>query len=111
MKTSNFETYKEDDGVGIAVEAPPDFTGPSYPDLFPEWSFLNKYKADGDKAAYIQAYYQRVLSKLDPQKVYDDLSESVLLCYEEPGEFCHRRLVAEWLEKELGVSIPEVDHT
>ena len=108
MKTSYFDKYEGEDAVNIAVGKPSWFKGPSYPDLFPEWSFLNKYKEDGDKEAYIKAYHERILSKLDPQKVYNDLKDSVILCYEKSGEFCHRRLVAEWLEKELGVIIPEV---
>jgi hypothetical protein len=26
-----------------------------------------------------------------------------------PGRFCHRRLVAEWLEKNLLIEVPELD--
>lgn len=33
----------------------------------------------------------------------------VLLCYEKPGQFCHRRLVAEWFEQELGLVVPELE--
>ena len=32
----------------------------------------------------------------------------VLLCYEKNKEFCHRQLVAIWLERELGSSVPEI---
>lgn len=32
----------------------------------------------------------------------------VLLCWERPGEFCHRRLAADWLQAELGLHAPEV---
>ena len=53
--------------------------------------------------------YQKILDKLDPQKVFDDLGEdAILLCWEAPGKFYHRRLVAEWLEKHLGVTVPEL---
>ena len=37
----------------------------------------------------------------------------VLLCYEalrKPGEFCHRRMFAEWYESKTGVVIPELGH-
>ena len=34
----------------------------------------------------------------------------VLLCYEKPPQFCHRHLVAEWLEKELGIEVKELDY-
>ncbi len=57
---------------------------------------------------YIQKFYQKVLSPLNPKQVYKDLKEnSVLLCFENPTEFCHRFLVAGWLELCLGVVIEE----
>lgn len=68
------------------------------------------------KTAPIDEYiplYMDILSKLNPQYVYDDLcqladgAEPILLCYEQPNEFCHRRLVSNWLESALGISIPE----
>jgi uncharacterized protein (DUF488 family) len=49
-----------------------------------------------------------VLGKLDPAKVLDDLGGgAILMCWEKPGEDCHRRLVAEWLEKHLSIKVPE----
>jgi hypothetical protein len=46
---------------------------------------------------------------LDPRKVYDELGDNaVLLCFCDPNEYCHRRLVAEWLEFHLGVLVPEL---
>ena len=63
---------------------------------------------------YKKQYAERILAKLDPRKVYEDLSDAVILCYEKWEDirsgktFCHRRLVAEWLEKELGVEVPEL---
>lgn len=108
MNTSYFAKYRRVTGVNIAIKPAPGFAGPSYPDLFPKWSFLKKYKEDGNEADYTREYHAQVLNKLDPQKVYDDLKDSTLLCLEKSGEFCHRRLVAEWLEKALGITVPEV---
>lgn len=61
-----------------------------------------------DENEYKKLYYERVLNKLDPLKVYNDLGENaVLLCYEkwtdikEKKTFCHRRMVAEWLEENI----------
>ena len=107
MQTSYFAKYRESDGVNIAIRHPSGFKGISYTSLFPKWSFLSQYKVDGDEEAYTKAYYEQVLSKLDPYKVYVDLKDCTLLCWEKSGSFCHRRLVADWLEKELGVYIPE----
>jgi len=50
---------------------------------------------------YVKEFQRDVLDKLDPAKVYADLSGSILCCWEKPGQDCHRRLVAEWLEKHL----------
>ncbi|EDP8947924.1 hypothetical protein IDN71_003483 [Salmonella enterica] len=35
--------------------------------------------------------------------------EPVLLCWEKPGEFCHRQLVARWFRRELGIAVEEYD--
>ena len=53
-------------------------------------------------------YYETVLSQLDPKQVYDELEGRILLCFENPDEFCHRHIVAEWLELSLGVKVSEV---
>ena len=52
--------------------------------------------------------YREILSKLDPQKVANDLGpDAILLCFEKFNDRCHRRLVAEWFETSLGIIIPE----
>jgi uncharacterized protein (DUF488 family) len=32
---------------------------------------------------------------------------ALLLCYESPGEFCHRRLLADWIERHTEFVITE----
>ena len=108
MKTSYFVRYKGENGVSIAQGTPKWFKGKLYLPLCPPWDLIKKVKEDGDIEYYTQEYYKRVLSKLDPVKVYNDLGEdAVLLCWEKSGEFCHRYIVAVWLEKHLGVKIEE----
>ena len=58
------------------------------------------------EAEYIRLY-EIILAGQDPQEIAKDLDGCALLCWEKPGEFCHRRLVAEWLEKNLGIEVPE----
>jgi hypothetical protein len=61
--------------------------------------------------------YQRRLEHLDPKLVVHELEGLaaahsrpgvVLLCWEPAGEPCHRRIVAEWFEQELGIEVPEL---
>jgi hypothetical protein len=59
-----------------------------------------------DDATYNKKMLE-ILRKLDAQRVYDDLRGKILLCWEPPGVFCHRRMVAEWLEHKLGIVVPE----
>lgn len=105
--TSYFAKYRGDSGVCIAMKHPPGFKGVCYPALFPKWSFLSKYFNDHDETAYTRAYYNQVLSKLDPVKVLNELEGATLLCWESPEKFCHRHLVAAWLKQHTGADVLE----
>ena len=92
-----------------------DFVGYCYPALAPKRSFWNvwhnnigKIPEEENNKYYIREYYNQVLSKLDCDAVYKKLNERILLCYEEPEEFCHRQIVASWFELLLGEQVPEV---
>lgn len=81
-----------------------------YKPLCPKWDIVDQYKKGriGD-SQYILLYYKQNLDCLDPEKVYQALGEdSILLCWEKPGMFCHRSIVATWFEKSLGVKVPEL---
>lgn len=109
MRTSNFATCaRHPDAVSIAGWPPPWFAGRKFKLLAPTRPILDGYKLSGDSNVFTKRFYEEVLSKLDAQEVFDKLGErSILICYEKPGDFCHRRLVARWLETELGIVVPE----
>lgn len=113
MKTSYFAKFKNAAGaISVATYPPRYLRGKiaSYPPLSPQFNFRIPYDE------YVTKYEEQ-LSKLDPQKVWDDLhaiaqgAEPVLLCYESPPydniNFCHRFMAAKWLEEKLGVKIEE----
>lgn len=87
-----------------------------YPALMPNWDIVKKAHELGYNEesflAYRDAYFAQ-LDQLDPWKVYDDLKDCVLVCFESPkdlavgAKFCHRRMVAGWLEEKLGIVVPE----
>jgi len=35
--------------------------------------------------------------------------DAILLCYEGIFQFCHRRLVAKWLEEQLNITVDEAE--
>jgi len=108
MKTSSFKTYKGDKGVAICLYPPIDWMNARFPALEPDRQTFFAKKADQiDENQYEKQYRERILSKLDPHKIYDSLKGQVLLCWEGPGEFCHRRIVAKWIEENIGIEVPE----
>lgn len=114
MKTSFYDLSINDPGaISIAARTHPDFTGPRYSALAPSRHLLTSIKRGYVSEEYFEKTYKKeVLENLDPKKVYDDLcnlveAEPVLCCWCYPGEFCHRRVVARWLEENLNVVIEE----
>lgn len=63
------------------------------------------WKETHDNDYYIRCFDSQVLSALDPAQVVGDLvamaagHDIALVCYEKPTDFCHRHLVADWLNK------------
>lgn len=110
MQTSYFARSGHlKNSVSIALKCPPFYKGREYKILAPQWWFLKKYKEDHDETYYMKIYRELILKPLDPIKVFKELGvESILLCWEGPGKFCHRRLVAEWFNETLGLIVPEL---
>ncbi len=111
IKSDIFVTYAISGNRGKGVN----YQGNCYPELAPKLSFwkiwhdnIGKINKEENDRYYVLEYWKQVLSKLDPQKVYNQLDNSILLCYEANTEFCHRHIVAAWFEILLGVKILEV---
>lgn len=100
--------------VAISVGIPKYFHGDSIPYLAPTRAMLKMNDSE-----YIK-HYQKILDKVDLDRLRDDLlfiyksrgeKDIALLCYEKPGEFCHRRLFAEWLKEKTGYEVKEYGYT
>ena len=98
--------------ISIAAKAPIWYKGDEYKKLAPKWSFYSEWKNGshkGDNDYYIKHFKEEILDKLDPEQVLRELegfsgvSEDniILLCYEKTGTFCHRHLVADWLNQNI----------
>lgn len=109
--TSNYKTAgRHPHAVATSQGIPKWFRGRQYDPLKPEWYMIRIARNGGQagEARYIELYNEKILAPLDPFKVIEDLGDdAILLCYEEPGEFCHRRLVADWLKTTTGLWVPE----
>ena len=92
------------------------YVGDYVPFLLPGISLVNKWnrtkgviKEEDNNKLYVFEYYRTVLMRLDPEEVYNKLNNSVLLCYEDSSCFCHRHIVAEWLELFLDKEVKEIN--
>lgn len=111
---AKIKTYEKAGLIPIAIcgGIPKWYKGLWYKKLAPKWSFFNEWKNGaehkGDNDYYIHHFNNEVLDKLSILQVIEDLQKIantkdtdkiILLCYEKPGDFCHRHLVADWLTK------------
>lgn len=96
-----------------------DFYGNYYLKLAPKRDFFKLWRTQigivpewENNLFYMNEFYTKVLKNLDPKEVLDELSKFgdkvILLCYENNLEFCHRHLVAIWLEVNLNIEIKEI---
>lgn len=103
---SKLKTYTSKDliPVSIALFTPKWYRGVTYLSLAPSYNLFKRYKYDSISLNEYIIEYNLQISKLDPIKVRKDLmsisnnlEKIILLCYEKPTEFCHRKLAADWL--------------
>ena len=117
--TSSYKNFNSEKYETISISgdrgAKAYYVGSYYSKLMPKKSFWEVweknrgiYSEEMNNKYYVLEYYRQVLKQLDPEEVYKELNNSVLLCYEEADEFCHRHIVAEWLQLLLGLNIFEV---
>lgn len=98
--------------VAISGKIPEWWNGPKYEVLAPKYSFFKIWKETQDNDYYIDHYKKLVLGNVSINQVLIDLGNItmsfkmedgtcykgvVLLCYETPEKFCHRHLVADWM--------------
>jgi len=108
--TSSFKRCGNDPRAVSIARYPMFFKGRRYCALAPSVALFRAWKTGAvSNEDYTERFYRETLSGLDPALVLKDLGEdAILLCWCPPGEFCHRRLVARWLEEALGISVQEV---
>ena len=102
------------------------FYGNAYKKMSPRLSLWQYYDQNPDNLSedelinwYIKEFYDLRLKDLNPNELMSTLNQKfgediILLCHELPGlkinkkHFCHRRLLADWIELETGIIIPEL---
>ena len=106
IQTSYFSGYRGPNAVGISGRVPDGFKGERIIELAPPWRLYNRLRLIPQEK-WIEDFHKIVLNHLDVEKMAKRCNGKVLLCWEGPGKFCHRRIVAKWFETELGIIVPE----
>jgi uncharacterized protein YeaO (DUF488 family) len=115
MKTSNFsKSANEQTAVAISAFIPKFVKRiKRYMPLAPNPENLKAFKSGQMSGEEYDMLYREQLSNLNPRNVYLDLvaiagPDAILLCHcSSKGPGCHRWLVAEWLQDELKIEVPE----
>lgn len=97
--------------VAISVKPPDWYTGVTYPILAPSWELVRGIKGGRITEEEYAVEYLKLIKKrgASPYRTLSDLGENaILLCYEKPSDFCHRHIVAWWMEQELGTPVLEL---
>ncbi len=87
----------------------------SISELAPKRSFwdiwknnIGKIPEEENTRFYIEHYYDEVLSRVDVMELLKDEENPILLCYEKGQDFCHRHVLAEYIEIKYGIHIDDV---
>lgn len=99
--TSYFAKSAEDPrAVAICLYKPGWFKGEHNIGLAPEPDWFREWKDNPELGEewYKEKYYETVLNHLDVHMVAEYMQDRVMLCYEASNKFCHRHLVAQWLQ-------------
>ena len=100
--------------VSISRFPPRNFKGYKCYEFAPSVRLLKEYKEGLRNDHYAYRYERDVLKKIDVHRVFEDLArmacgrDIVLCCFEPALQFCHRRLLAHYVERVWGYSIEEL---
>ncbi len=86
------------------------FRGISMKQVAPRRYMLDDRLTDEE---YIRMYRNDVLRLVDARSFIQDLERAsrgmdvALCCFEKPGDFCHRHILAKWLNEQTGIEVSE----
>ena len=113
---ANLKNLEKEDilPIGICCYPPKWFNGPNLGAIAPTPDILEKCKSS--HAEYEKRYKAEVLSIFkDVSTLINKISyisggkDVALCCYEKPSDFCHRHIVAKWLEEQAGIEVKEFE--
>ena len=109
--------------IAVSGGVPDGYTYKWYRKTAPRWNWWNEwhekfkdnYESNESKKWYIEHYQSTVLNTHNANEVLNDIlalkdsddDNVYLLCFEDENHFCHRHLLADWLNKNMNCNIIE----
>lgn len=115
---ANLKNLEKDDivPIGICCYPPKWFKGPNLRAIAPSPDILEKCKSSHTE--YEKRYRTEVLSLFKNANILLERisfisggKDAALCCYEKPSDFCHRHILAKWLEEQTGIKVEEFEKT
>lgn len=85
--------------------------------MAPSWDIFKEYKSQPEgvtrEELFVKRFKNEIIPKLNFKEIFDEYIEKfgdktfILVCYETPKDFCHRQIIAEAIESELGITVKE----
>lgn len=116
--TGSYDKCKSGNLISISFDKGKDagFNGKAITELAPFRDFfhiwrdnIGKIPEEENTRFYIKQYYNKVLSKVDIMGLLEKEENPILLCYEDSEEFCHRHVLAEYINIKYGIFVPEIE--
>jgi len=115
--TGNYDECKVGNLISISGDrgGKVGFNGKAIPKLAPKRGFwetwhnnIGKISEEENTRYYIEEYYKQVLSKVNIKELLKDEKDPILLCYEKGQDFCHRHVLAEFIELNYGIKVRDI---
>lgn len=115
--TGNYYECKAGNLISISKDKGEDagFSGKAMLEFAPQKEFFKKWKNnigvipdEENNRYYINEYYKRILSKINVEELLKDEKDPILLCYEKGQAFCHRHVLAEYIELLYGTKVRDI---
>lgn len=80
--------------------------------FIPDWSIVISHKNGLISNDQYRKHYMNQLDSIDKNSLSSVITEldnrnAILLCYEAPGKFCHRHILAEYIRNNFNIDVKE----
>lgn len=115
--TGNYFECNAGNLISISLDKGADagFEGKAILDFAPKKEFFKTWRKnrgvipdEDNNWDYVKKYYRQVLSEIDIPELLKDETNPILLCYEKDQEFCHRHILAEYIELMYDIKVKDI---